>query len=130
MHEPALVQWAPDHVEALARAGETERAEASLDRVRRSSPRARSARGRSPRPSAAAASSPAPPSSPAHFERALELHEGDGQPFERARTHLAYAERLRRVRQRAEARPHLTAALEIFDRLGAKPWVGARARPR
>jgi DNA-binding NarL/FixJ family response regulator len=63
----------------------------------------------------------------AHFEEALRLHSGDGQPFERARTELAFAERLRRVRQRADARPHLTAALETFERLGAKPWI-ARAQ--
>jgi DNA-binding CsgD family transcriptional regulator len=31
------------------------------------------------------------------------------------------------VRQRAEARPHLLAALETFERLGAKPWA-ERAR--
>jgi hypothetical protein len=28
MNEPALVQWAPDHIEALARSGDTERARA------------------------------------------------------------------------------------------------------
>lgn len=125
MHEPALVQWAPNHVEALARAGETERALAALaafaqlaENTERTWALAavERCRGILARPAEFAG----------HFERALELHEDDGQPFERARTHLAYAERLRRVRQRAEARPHLTAALEIFDRLGAKPW-SARA---
>ena len=63
----------------------------------------------------------------AHFEEALRHHERDGQPFERARTQLAYAERLRRARQRAEARPLLTAALDTFERLGARPWAD-RAR--
>jgi DNA-binding CsgD family transcriptional regulator len=126
MLEPALVQWHPNHVEALARAGRSDRAQESLDAftaLAESTQRTwalaavERCRGLLAGPDAFAP----------HFERALELHAGDGQPFERARTHLAYAERLRRVRQRAEARPHLTAALEIFDRLGAKPWA-ARAR--
>ncbi|GAB2828563.1 LuxR family transcriptional regulator [Actinocorallia aurea] len=51
----------------------------------------------------------------------------DGRPFERARTRLLYGERLRRARRKAEARPHLTAALEALDDLGAAPWA-ARAR--
>jgi DNA-binding CsgD family transcriptional regulator len=61
------------------------------------------------------------------FERALALHDGMLTPFERARTELCYGERLRRERQRAEAREHLRAALEVFDELGAIPWV-ERAR--
>jgi DNA-binding CsgD family transcriptional regulator len=56
------------------------------------------------------------------FARALELHDGVPTPFDRARTELAYAERLRRSGRRREARPHLHAAIETFDRLGAAPW--------
>jgi DNA-binding CsgD family transcriptional regulator len=126
MHEPAIIQWAPDHIEALARAGETERAERALERF--------SAQAEATQRTWALAAAARcrgllarPAEFSAHFERALELHEGDGQPFEAARTRLAFAERLRRVRQRAEARPHLVAALDVFDRLGAKPW-SARAR--
>ena len=48
-------------------------------------------------------------------------------PFERARTQLAFGERLRRSKQRAEAREPLTAALDEFERLGARPWA-ERAR--
>ncbi|MGW0791296.1 AAA family ATPase [Streptomyces sp. NPDC002911] len=44
-------------------------------------------------------------------------------PFERAQTLLDCAEWLRRRRRIAEARPLLTAALEAFQRLGARPWV-------
>ncbi|WP_159618859.1 helix-turn-helix transcriptional regulator [Arthrobacter zhaoguopingii] len=44
-------------------------------------------------------------------------------PFEWAQTLLDYAEWLRRRRRIAEARPGLTAALEIFSRLGARPWI-------
>ena len=125
MDEPALVQWAPNHVEALARAGETERAQAALARHARLAENTQRtwALATTERCRGILAG---PAEFAAHFERALELHDRDGQPFEKARTHLAFAERLRRVRQRAEARPHLTAALELFDRLGAKPW-SARA---
>ena len=61
----------------------------------------------------------------AHFERALQLH-GDVRPFERARTELAYGERLRRERRRTDARAPLRRALEGFERMGAEPWA-ARA---
>jgi tetratricopeptide (TPR) repeat protein len=44
-------------------------------------------------------------------------------PLERARTELLYGEWLRRQRRRADARAHLRAALELFQRLGAVPWA-------
>lgn len=44
-------------------------------------------------------------------------------PFERAQTLLDFAEWLRRRRRIAEARPLLSSALEVFQRLGARPWV-------
>jgi DNA-binding NarL/FixJ family response regulator/tetratricopeptide (TPR) repeat protein len=126
MDEPALVQWAPDHIEALARSGDAERAQAALDRfsgqaetTQRTWALACAARCRG--------ILAGPADFAEHFEEALRLHAGDGQPFEGARTELAFAERLRRVRQRADARPHLAAALETFERLGAKPWI-ARAQ--
>jgi DNA-binding CsgD family transcriptional regulator len=43
--------------------------------------------------------------------------------LERARTELLYGEWLRRERRRTEARAHLHAALELFQRLGAVPWA-------
>jgi DNA-binding CsgD family transcriptional regulator len=63
----------------------------------------------------------------ASFQRALALHDADPFPFERARTELAYGERLRRVGQRKRARELLHAALVVFDDLGAGAW-SARAR--
>ena len=62
-----------------------------------------------------------------HFAEALRLHAGHDRPFERARTELLYGEALRRARRRLEARAHLRAALETFERLGAVPWKSARA---
>ena len=74
------------------------------------------------------------------FQEALDHHRQAGRPFERARTELAYGELLRRGRRRVDARAHLEAALETFERLGAAPWAeraraelrasGQAARPR
>ena len=63
----------------------------------------------------------------AHFARALELHAQTRQPFETARTQLLHGERLRRAKRRADARGPLSAALALFERLGADPWA-ERAR--
>jgi DNA-binding CsgD family transcriptional regulator len=58
-----------------------------------------------------------------HFIEALRFHEMTSDSFERARTHLCFGERLRRMRQRVKARRHLRAAFDIFDRLDATPWA-------
>jgi DNA-binding CsgD family transcriptional regulator len=57
------------------------------------------------------------------FTTALAEHAGGGRPFDAARTALLYGESLRRRRRRAEARTHLRAACEAFERLGAVPWA-------
>jgi DNA-binding CsgD family transcriptional regulator len=64
----------------------------------------------------------------ARFAGALELHARTPDLFETARTRLAYGERLRRAKRRADARPHLRAALEAFELLGAVPWADTAAR--
>jgi DNA-binding CsgD family transcriptional regulator len=62
-----------------------------------------------------------------HFERALRHHEQTPDAFEKARTQLAYGERLRRARNRVLARKELRDAIEVFERLDARPWA-ERAR--
>ncbi|MGH3831749.1 MAG: AAA family ATPase [Pseudonocardiaceae bacterium] len=57
------------------------------------------------------------------FEQALRLHPENTTSFARARTHFAYGIRLHRSRNRAGARVQLNSALELFERLGAAPWV-------
>jgi DNA-binding CsgD family transcriptional regulator len=61
------------------------------------------------------------------FESALAAHgDGDGRPYDAARTELAYGELLRRTQRRVESRPHLRSAVEAFADLGAEP-LSARA---
>jgi DNA-binding CsgD family transcriptional regulator len=66
-------------------------------------------------------------SGPACFEQALSQPEDGSRPYDRARTQLAYGELLRRAQRRADARPHLRAALATFEELGALPFAN-RAR--
>ncbi|GAB2520643.1 helix-turn-helix transcriptional regulator [Nocardia heshunensis] len=56
------------------------------------------------------------------FQAALAVPEAADRPFAHARVQLLYGEWLRRARRRADARIELTAAREIFYRLGATPW--------
>jgi DNA-binding CsgD family transcriptional regulator len=67
-----------------------------------------------------------PDDADAHFEAALAI-KGDS-PFERARTQLAYGERLRRTRRRGAATDQLQAALATFTNLGATGWVAQTER--
>jgi DNA-binding NarL/FixJ family response regulator len=57
------------------------------------------------------------------FQEALWLHAGTDHLLDHARTELLYGGFLRRERRRAEARPHLRAALETFERLGTSAWA-------
>lgn len=61
-----------------------------------------------------------------HFAQAIELAPVLSS-FDRGRSELLYGEWLRRHRRRADARPHVRAALGRFEQIGARPWE-ARAR--
>jgi DNA-binding CsgD family transcriptional regulator len=61
------------------------------------------------------------------FEEALAVLGAERWSFDLARVQLAYGERLRRMRTVTEARVQLTAAIEAFERMGARPWAD-RAR--
>ena len=56
------------------------------------------------------------------FEEALILHQVMSSAFDRARTQLLHGEFLRRARRRADARPHLRAAVEMFASVHAALW--------
>jgi DNA-binding CsgD family transcriptional regulator len=64
---------------------------------------------------------------PGLFEKALAIPGADRFPFQLARVRLCYGERLRRARAMTGSRAQLTAALEIFERLGARPWAARAA---
>jgi DNA-binding CsgD family transcriptional regulator len=127
LEDPVVVPWAPDLVEAYARAvrhDDARRVAATLgDRAERTG---------TPLAGAFAARCEGIVTGEEDaFERALELHGLARSPFERARTLLAYGSRLHRARRRADARDRLREALEAFERLGADPWADrARAELR
>jgi DNA-binding CsgD family transcriptional regulator len=64
---------------------------------------------------------------PALFDRALATEGAERWPFDRARVHLLYGDRLRRVRAVNAARVQLSAAVEEFRRLGAPTWADRAA---
>ncbi|WP_456823668.1 helix-turn-helix transcriptional regulator, partial [Cellulomonas sp. P5_E12] len=61
------------------------------------------------------------------FSVALAYHGHTPDDFETARTELAYGSRLRRLKRRVDARPHLRVALATFERLGSVPWADQAA---
>ncbi|GAA3604201.1 LuxR family transcriptional regulator [Kineosporia mesophila] len=127
--DQSIVPWAFDLVEAYARAGRTSQAQALLDEIAvdEAPPGCRSDLliARTWRCRGLLATGKVPVAEA--FELALAAHDQLPMPFERARTLLYFGERLRRGRQRAEARTHLRQALEIFEQLDAPSWAG-RAR--
>ena len=58
----------------------------------------------------------------ARYAEALAIPGAELWPFEQARVRLLYGEWLRRERSYSQARTHLSAALDTFRRLGARPW--------
>jgi hypothetical protein len=66
-----------------------------------------------------------------HYQAALATDRLGERPFDLACTELAYGAWLRRCRRRSDARPHLRAALGLFEELAAAPWADqARAELR
>jgi len=120
-HAHVVLYAYPDHVEAAVRAGRPEFAAGPLARFTAwanaiKQPWATAVAARCAGLTAAGSDAEA------WYLQALATHDGDGRPFEQARTHLAYGEWLRRGRRRGVAREHLLAAAASFARLGARPW--------
>jgi DNA-binding CsgD family transcriptional regulator len=120
--EPAVLLFEPDRIEALARTGRRDDAEKALQVLegQAQSTGRTWAHAVTERCRGLLA---AEDDFRGHFERALEWHAKADMPFETARTHLAFGERLRRAGLRADSRPELEAAGAIFERLGAQPWL-------
>jgi DNA-binding CsgD family transcriptional regulator len=125
-HPFVKVVSAPELVEAAVRASQTATAEAALSEFERfahgtATPWALAlvARCRGLLAAGVAAER--------YFLEALRLHGESARPFDRARTELVFGEYLRRDGRRTDARAHLRAALDGFERLGAGAWA-ERAR--
>jgi DNA-binding CsgD family transcriptional regulator len=118
---PQLLYAYPDHVEAAVRAGRPDLAARPLAQFS-----AWAGPIGQPWAEAVAARCAALTASDADAEplyrRAIAAHQGDGRPFEQARTRLLYGEWLRRGQRRADAREQLLAAAGAFARMGARPW--------
>ncbi|WP_344872301.1 LuxR C-terminal-related transcriptional regulator, partial [Nonomuraea antimicrobica] len=120
-HPIVKIFAAADLVEAAVRTGRPERANAALDLLR-----SWAGPVRSPWAHALVARCRGlveEDAVEARFTEALSLHAEAGRPFDTARTALLFGEALRRRRRRAEARRHLRAACEAFERLDAAPWA-------
>lgn len=121
-HAPNALWLIMETVEAAARSGRGDQASAHVTA-------ARSARigELSPRLALTVAGAAAMAASdqdfPTLFEQALRTPDADRWPFDLARIHLAYGERLRRTNSPAAARDHLSAALDTFEQLRATPWA-------
>jgi len=120
--QPSLVQSTPDLIEAYARAGRRDEALALIETF---DARGRKTGSRWAQAATARLRALLAPEAEfrAGFEAAMAVHEGLPMPFERARTLLCLGERLRRARQRADAREPLKEALETFELLGARGWA-------
>jgi DNA-binding CsgD family transcriptional regulator len=124
--DPVLGIFLPDEIEALVALGELERAERLVEPIEQ--------RGRElDRPWALAVAARSRGLIAAargdldaaleHIDEALAQLERIDLPFERARTLLVLGQLRRRGKQRRQARDALTAALGVFEELGAPLWA-------
>jgi DNA-binding CsgD family transcriptional regulator len=126
LEEPGTVQWAPDLIESFVQLGRRSEAEAALAIFGEQATRT----GRTWALAAAARCRGLLATDNGfddEFKEALSWHDRTPTPFERARTELAYGERLRRAGLRVKAREQLRAALAAFEGMGVPPWA-ERAR--
>ncbi|MER5532735.1 helix-turn-helix transcriptional regulator [Streptomyces mirabilis] len=131
LHFHASDYYLADLVAAAVRTGRTEDARLVLDTARRRLAEGETSARLTAIVHRAEALLAEPDDAERHFTAALADPAGDQWPFERAQVRLDYAEWLRRRRRAVEARPLLAAALEVFERLGTRPWTDrARAELR
>jgi DNA-binding NarL/FixJ family response regulator len=124
---PGNVVWVPDLVDAYLRAGRREEAARWVDHYETLAPGKRVAPAVAARLRGLLATDPA--EAEARLRAAVALHAGHPAPQEEGRTLLALGEALMETGRREEAREPLRAAIDRFDRSGARPWA-ERARRR
>ncbi|MGE0878467.1 MAG: AAA family ATPase [Acidimicrobiia bacterium] len=124
LRHPGLLWWEADHIEAMIATGRGDAASARIDSLIRRSiecevrvPRAQALR-------CTALMSTVDDARRAIAEGLALLDAGESDiPFERARLHLALAERADAAREAVLSRAEAQRAAEIFVRLGANPWL-------
>lgn len=127
----------PDFAEAAARSGHVDEAAETVRRLEHVAEVSRTSwavgaalRGRAMLGSEARAG--AVPAAAAEVERdfrsAIAELERTRAMVELGRAHLLLGEWLRRMKRRRDARPHLRAAIELFDRAGAGPFAARASR--
>jgi DNA-binding CsgD family transcriptional regulator len=121
-YAPLALWVAMDLVEAAIRTGRHAEAAAHAATLRNAGVAALSPRLRLLATASEAITAPGD-LAPRLFEKALATSGADRFPFAQARVRLCYGEQLRRTRAVTGSRTQLTAALEIFELLGAKPWA-------
>jgi DNA-binding CsgD family transcriptional regulator len=119
--EPNVMQWSGDLIEAYVRAGRDADAEAELEFLERQAEQTGRTWAFAVATRCRGLLAPDDQLDDAFGHRTA-------TPFERARTELCYGERLRRAKRRTDARAPLTAALETFERLGARGWAERAAK--
>lgn len=125
-HEPGVSGFWGDAIEALIAVGDLGQARTLLTLYSQAATHTSTivVRGKAARCSALlAAASGNLPAAFAEFEEALACHEEASQPFQQARTLLAFGTTRRRAKQKRAAREALGEALEIFERLPAPLWA-------
>jgi DNA-binding CsgD family transcriptional regulator len=124
--DPVLGVFLPDEIEALVSLGELDRAEQLVEPIERRGreldrPWALAVAARSRGLIAAARGDLS--AAVASIDEALAQLDRTELPFERARTLLVLGQLRRRGKQRAQARGALTAALALFEEMGAPLWA-------
>jgi DNA-binding NarL/FixJ family response regulator len=118
---PGNLIWVPDLVDAYLRAGRREEAEREVDLYEALAP------GKRVAPAVAARMRGRLADDPEDAERllraAVALHAGHPAPHEEGRTLLALGEALAAAGRREDAREPLRAAIDRFERAGARPWA-------
>jgi DNA-binding CsgD family transcriptional regulator len=124
---PSSLLATPGLIDAALRLGQPSRARAALDRFAAWAPVSRTplVNGMLARCRAVLAADRQ--QAEAWFAEALHHHDHRVPPLERARTQLAYGERLRRDRLKTEARVQLRGALDLFESVSTPLWA-ERAR--
>jgi DNA-binding CsgD family transcriptional regulator len=120
---PTMVLATPDFIDAALRLGEPDRARLALNRLEAWAPVSRTALVAGMVARCRGVMALDAEEAERCFQEALRHHDYRVQPYERARTQLAYGERLRRDRRRIHARIQLRAAMDTFEGIGVTLWA-------